>query len=57
MVLNAVLALVPDAIYLIFKLDIWIVALIGVGFYVAMFVLFTTLLFTKGKKIFYKLEQ
>lgn len=57
MVLNGVLALVPVAIYLIFKLDIWIVALIGVGFYVAMFVLFTTLLFTKGKKIFYKLEQ
>lgn len=57
MVLNAVLALVPVAIYLIFKLDIWIVALIGVGFYACMFVLFTSLLFTKGKKIFYKLEQ
>ena len=57
MVFNGVLAIIPVAIYLIFKIEIWIVALISVALYLAVFVLFTVLLFTKGKKIFNKLEQ
>ena len=57
MVFNFVLAVVPVVIYLIFEIDIKLVAMITLGLYVVCLITFAVLLFTKGKKRFYKLNQ
>ena len=57
MVFNMVAAVIPVILYLIFKLNISWIALISVIIYFVLLVIFTCLLFTKGKKLFNQLKQ
>ena len=57
MVFNSVVAVIPVLLYLIFDLSIAWIALITVIVYAVLLVVFTCMLFTKGKKIFNQLKQ
>ena len=55
MVLGFIVTIIPVVIYLIFKLKLATIAIITAGIYILLLVLFTSLLFTKGKKMFNKI--
>ena len=56
MLVNFVLLIIPVGIYLIFKISIPLISIITVGVYLLLLIIFTIILFTKGKNIFDKLE-
>ena len=56
MLINFVLMFVPIALFLIFEPALSLVAIISVGVYILLLLIFTIILFTKGKKIFDKLD-
>jgi len=56
MVFNMVLAVIPIAIALIFKISNVVTAWITIGIYALTLIVFTALLFTQGKKLFKSLE-
>ena len=57
MVFNMVVVALPVAIYLIFKIDLGLTALITASIYLALLAVFACLLFTTGKKLFAKLRN
>jgi len=57
MVFNMVVVALPVAIYLIFKIDLGLTALITASIYLALLAVFACLLFTTGKKLFAKLKN
>jgi len=56
-VFNMVVVALPVAIYLIFKIDLGLTALITASIYLALLAVFACLLFTTGKKLFAKLKN
>ena len=57
MVLNTIIAFIPVVIYLLFNINLSVLVIISVALYLAFLITFTFLLFTTGKKLFYKLKQ
>ncbi len=55
MVWGFIITAIPIALYLIFKLKLSTIAIITAGVYILLLMLFTVLLFTKGKKLFNKI--